>query len=394
VASIEDSGLPLVFEVANPIDELPGGAPPGTDHTSIRTTVRALTGMQKEAVVALGPDGVAWRLVSDEGPYLNGTDLAPFPLAFFAAGMQFCFMSEVLRAAGRHDVTFESVVLDVDNRYSMEGSFLRGDARGGAFPPELTLSVVSDAAADRVAQVVAEAAARCPAQSLVREVLTNTFSYTVDGDPVEVDGLPRPVGPVATYREELFDGLRPVSEPSPPVIEKLKAAEVVEGVEGGAGSSLAAEQKRTLHVRSRGEWTGALRMRCDVHLLKPIGSSFRFRSDETPDRGGTGEAPPPLAYLTAGVGFCFMTQLGRYAHIVKRPLGSYAIVQDNTFDVAEAAPKPGPTETHVFVEAGPAGVAPDLVTVGERTCFLHAAMRTKVPGVIETRLNGEALPLA
>ena len=31
--------------------------------------------------------GVTWRLVSDEGPYLNGHDAAPCPLAFLSVGM-------------------------------------------------------------------------------------------------------------------------------------------------------------------------------------------------------------------------------------------------------------------------------------------------------------------
>lgn len=386
MASIEDSGLPLVFPVANPPEELPGGDAPPAAGTSLRTVVRALTGMQKEAVVGLRPDGTVWRLVSDEGPYLNGTDLAPFPLAFFAAGMQFCLLAEVLRAARDEEVTLDSVALELDNRYAMEGSFLRGDAHAGAFPPELSLDIEAAASADRIAQVVSRAVDRCPAQSLVRNVITNTFAFSVNGAPVELDDLPRLAAPAA-YRGARFDSLRPSVEPARPIIEKLEAAEVLEGVEGGAGSSLRAEQKRTLHVHSRGRWVGDTRMECDVHLLKPIGSTFRFRSDETPG----GEAPPPLVYLTAGIGFCFMTQIGRYAHIIKHPLTDYAIVQDNTFEFTAGATRPGPTETHLLVETDDPDSASDFVTVGERTCFLHAAMRTAVPGVVDTRLNGEPL---
>ncbi|MFV1963712.1 MAG: OsmC family peroxiredoxin, partial [Acidimicrobiia bacterium] len=89
MTSIESSGRPLVFRVENSHDELPGGAGSTMPGTFLRTVVRALVGMQKEAAVTIEPDGSVWRLVSDEGPYLNGTDLAPFPLAFFAAGMQF-----------------------------------------------------------------------------------------------------------------------------------------------------------------------------------------------------------------------------------------------------------------------------------------------------------------
>ena len=81
MASIQDSGWPLVFRLDNLPTNLAGrsrvSSMPGT---SLRTVVRAMEGMQKEAAVTIEPDGATWRLVSDEGPYLNGTDLAPFPL--------------------------------------------------------------------------------------------------------------------------------------------------------------------------------------------------------------------------------------------------------------------------------------------------------------------------
>ena len=63
------------------------------------------------------------------------------------------------------------------------------------------------------------------------------------------------------------------------IITKLAAADSVFGVEGGAGSSLRSEQKRTLHVR------GIATLRADgltetrVQLFKPIGSNFRFLCD-------------------------------------------------------------------------------------------------------------------
>ncbi|HIE21489.1 MAG TPA: hypothetical protein EYP73_02675 [Acidimicrobiia bacterium] len=395
VPDLETSGLPLVFRVENPPGELPGGGVPSMPGTTLRTVVRALGGMQKEAVVTIEPNGSVWRLASDEGPYLNGTDLAPFPLAFFAAGMQFCLLSEVLQAARFRGVELDALSIELDNRYSMEGSFLRGDALGGALPPEISVSVESVASPDDIARIVAEATARCPAQALMREVLTNTFALSVNRRAMDLDRLPRPPGPPPTYDESLFDALQPTVVPSEPLIEKLAAAEAIVGVEGGAGSSLQAEQKRTLHVHSEGRWVGGMRTECDVQLLKPIGSTFRFQCDETGINGGEEQAPQPLAYLTAGIGFCFMTQLGRYAHIIKRPLGGYAIVQDNSFGSSDESggwTSAGPTQTHVFVKGDPgAEIGTDLVTMGERTCFLHAAMRSEVPSLVNTRLNGETL---
>ncbi len=399
MASIESSGLPLVFRLGDEESDLPGGRRAAVPSSVVlRTAVRALEGMQKEAVVSIEPDGSVWRVVSDEGPYLNGTDLAPFPLAFFAAGMQFSFISAVLRSADRRGVGIDALTVRLDNRYSMEGSFLRGDALGGAVPSELTIAVESRAAPGAVAGVLAEAAARCPAQAVMRHVLTNTFALTVNGAPAALEDLPAPAGPAVRFDGSRFDALRPARVPDSAAIERLESAEAVTGVEGGAGSSLRAEQKRTLHVHGEARWTGGMRSECDIRLFKPIGSTFRFRSDETADNGGGGGAPPPLAYLSAGIGFCYMTQIGRYAHIIKQPLEGYAIVQDNVFGAAEdgtGAATAQPTETHVFVDAEDRPeIGPDIVSVGERTCFLHAAMRNELPGVVAAELNGEPLPPA
>ncbi len=109
--SIESLGLPLVFRVAEEDDgavERDDADAAYSNAVNILTEVRCLEGMQKEALVRVGSAGT-WRMVSDEGPYLNGTDLAPFPLAFFAAGMQFSVLSELVRgarSAGMHAVAY------------------------------------------------------------------------------------------------------------------------------------------------------------------------------------------------------------------------------------------------------------------------------------------------
>jgi uncharacterized OsmC-like protein len=126
-------------------------------------------------------------------------------------------------------------------------------------------------------------------------------------------------------------------------------------------------------------------LECAVQLFKPIGSTFRFLCDY---RHGK-VAPPPLAYLSAGVGFCFMTQVGRYATIVKQKLNAYRIVQDNAFTVKQGRAIAHPVDTHLFVEMDEAPVAArTLLSMSEQTCFLHAAMRNEVESVV--RMQAEA----
>jgi hypothetical protein len=145
--SIEKSPYPLVFKVASSDDDGAGGG------TGVGTEVRALEGMQKEALVRI-PGAFSWRMVSDEGPYLDGTDLAPFPLAFFTAGTQLSLLSTVARAARAREVPLQELRVVQDNRYSMSGSFLKGDAIGGAMPAEAVVQVGSAASEGAVRDLV------------------------------------------------------------------------------------------------------------------------------------------------------------------------------------------------------------------------------------------------
>ncbi len=396
MASIRGSGYPLVFKVGP--DQAPNAvAEPSSGRTEVLTQVRALEGMQKEAVVWLRR-GPAWRMVSDEGPYLNGTDLAPFPLGFFAAGLQFSLMSCLLRAARAIGVSFRSLSLEQDTRYTMEGSFLRGDAVGGAMPAEVLLRIESEAGPNTIALLVHLAEAGSAGHALMREVLHNTFSLALNGRAVELPGLRRSGQGRSAPRD--LDRLAPDADPrvEPDIIRRVEAAQPVHGVDGGAGSSLKAEQRRTLHVRGEGRVVAGLRMETTVRLLQPIGSSFRFLCDDTETRGGGGCAPPPEAYLAAGTGFCYMTQLGRYAHIVKQALDGYAIVQQNAFseegsaEAGNLAAHAGAFDTQVSLESSQSEEqAAKLVTMGERTCFLHAAMRGSYPSSVRAQLDGVEL---
>ncbi|GMR13360.1 MAG: hypothetical protein BMS9Abin29_1566 [Gemmatimonadota bacterium] len=396
--SIESSGFPLVFRVADapvPVSARPPGPPAGA--ISLRTEVRAFEGMQKEAVVTLD-SGARWRMVSDEGPYLNGTDLAPFPLAFFTAGMQFSFLSQLLQGARAQSIDLGRIGLAQDNFYTMEGSFLRGDAVGGALPSRLEVTLESAADPEAIKRLVRMAEAKSGAQALLRAPMTNVFSLTHNGRACTVEGVVASSAP--RHDEPRFEGIRPEAEwpGSDHIITKVSEAESVHGVEGGAGSSLQAEQKRTLHVHGDAGVLRGMAMETGVRLFKPIGSSFQFRCDEVAGLGGDETAPPPLAFTAAGIGFCYMTQLGRYAHILGKKLAGYSLVQDMAFRLgAETSAgtleaTADPVDTHVFLHSCESDVlARDFVRTGARTCFLHAAMGGTYRSEIGVSLNGEEL---
>ncbi len=391
--SIQSSPNSLVFRAGN----LAAIAPPATaaGAIAVRTVTRALEGMQKEALVSYGQGGTVWRMVCDEGPYLDGTDLAPFPLAFFTAGMAFSYLSEILALARERGIILREFAFVQTNRYGMEGSALKGTMTGSAMPVELEVFADTDATEQQLNDLVCSAVAASPAGGLLREILVSRFTLTANGTSVAPDRVEAYVGAVADDPAAVFDGARPEAgdEPRRDIIEKIESAKTVFGVEGGASSSLAAEQKRELQVR------GVCRLRPDglkeiqVQLVKPIGSVFRFLSDDSAALGGAGRAPPGLAYLSAGIAFCYMTQLGRYAHIMKKPMEGYRIVQDTGFSLPGASGRTGsagkaePVVTHVFVDS-PHGTdyARRLVDMGEQTCFLHAACRGVVKAKVRTRV--------
>ena len=101
--------------------------------------------MQKEALTTSSPGGRTWRMACDEGPYLNGTDLAPFPLAFFTTGLVNSYFVEILHLARQRGTRIGTLELVQDNRYTMEGSAVRGDMIGGALPVDLHVRIEVDA---------------------------------------------------------------------------------------------------------------------------------------------------------------------------------------------------------------------------------------------------------
>jgi uncharacterized OsmC-like protein len=387
MTSIQSIGHPLVYKAKLPPEAQVKRAN-APDTVAVRAEIRALEGMQKEAIVHDGD--TVWRMVSDEGPYLNGTDLAPFPLAFYTAGMAFSFLSELIKHAQNAGIAIRSVTIVQDNFYMMEGSALRGDMIGGAKPAEIAVEIDSDADDAQIVGLLARAEATSPAQAYMRDPLTNTFSLCLNGQRLDVQRVQASSDPLHDDPTPKFEQIAPQSDETfaPEIITKLETAQQVFGVEGGAGSSLQSEQKRTLHVRGITSLRDDGLMETKVQLFKPIGSTFRFLCDDGRDE----RAPKPLAYLTAGVGFCYMTQLGRFAHIKQYDLTSYRIVQENIYKLASAQAdsraSTEPVDTQVFVTFDePEEVARQLVSMGERTCFLHAAMRSSVPSII--RVGGD-----
>jgi uncharacterized OsmC-like protein len=129
---------------------------------------------------------------------------------------------------------------------------------------------------------------------------------------------------------------------------------------------------------------------------------FEFYCDEPPILGGEDAYPQPLTYLVAGVGFCLLTQVVRYAAMLKKTITN--VECDCEFDthidgsVLRGDVQASVTEfrVHLRIESPESGddIA-HVIRLAKRGCYGEALVRTPVPMVSTCELNGEdlAVPL-
>lgn len=381
-----DSGLPLFFLVGND-QELGLNEAGGSLPLAYRTRVRSLSHapkahMQKEALVSSPRTGFTWRLASDEGGYLDGLDAAPCPLCFFTTGMVAASMDSILQLARLRQIAIHGLCLVQDNFYTMQGSLLKGTMTGGARNVRLEVQVESSATDEALQMLVQDALQQSPVLGLLAPVLNSRFTLAHNRRNLPLSEDKTLDNTILPDQEELYTLAGPAESAFPDlVVHTGQLTPRAAHTTSSAGSSLQAEQDRLLHIR------GICRLREDgvkeieQHLFNPQGSIFRLLSEPAPVDGGRGRAPDALSYLSAGLGFCFMTQFGRAAAILKKPLEDYRLIQDTAF-MAGDDQQPGQAEavaSHVFLNSPfEDDYAHYLLTMAEQTCFLHALCRTSL----------------
>lgn len=396
------SGKPLFFKVAD--TEVVGfSAPEIRLGEAVRLCVRSLSVMQKEALVASARTGAVWRLASDEGAYLAGLDEAPCPLAFLTTGMVSSYMNEIMALAAQRGIVIDDIRLIQDNYYTMEGSALKGTMVGGAKNVELTAQIASPADRDTLSKLVLDATAASPLNGLMRGAKESLFTLTHNRREIAPARALRIGRPAAPDPGDHFDQAEPTADDWSGLISRGGKTPKVEHTVTLANDSLSEQQNRLLHVRGICTLREDGVKQIEQHLYNPHGSVFYFLCDEAPEYGGQGLAPDAASYISAGIGFCFMTQFGRYAKIVKKDLREYRIVQDTHFSLGGASGGTGragtadPVETHVYLDTGEDDdFARTLLDMSEQTCFLHAFCKAdlKTRVAIQPYTDDAALPAA
>lgn len=381
---IGESSLAPFFKVSNAV-EVGINAPENRKGDALRTWVRSLSGFQKEALVRSAKTGDTWRLVSDEGPYLSGHDEAPCPLAFLTTGMIASYMNEICALADMQGVEIRKLKLIQDNFYTMKGSMPKRTMVGGAEPVELRVEIDCDLENGALNTFLMNAIHASPLNGLMRGKLESLFKLGRNGvelptakvAELEGDLFPDPGNHFAKSRAESSSFM--LVEP----VGMTPKKDVALGT-AAAASSLADEQNRRLNPGAIAELRPDGIKDIQQMLYSPYGTSFRFLSSED------GRAPDANTLISAGIGFCFMTQFGRFVSMLKLDLPDYRIVQDTHFSLGGASGGTGrageadPIETHVYLETSESDeTAQEMLDISEQTCFLHAFCRTD----LKTRLK-------
>ena len=375
-----DCGKPLFFQVADDIS--PIKVPEVRLGDAVRLHVRSLSAMQKEAIVASSNSDVIWRLSSDEGAYLNGFDAAPCPLSFLTTGMVASYMNEILALAKQRGINIKNIRLIQDNYYTMKGSALRGTMIGGAKNIDLEAQIDSDVDKETLTGLVYDAVTAIPLNGLMQGEKESLFMLNHNGNDIAL-GKAKSVG-VVLGAVKITDMEKLEANGGNQLIRKAGLSPKTSDTNSSHGSSLADEQDRLLHIRGICTLRDDGVKQIEQQLYNPHGSIFHFLSDEN------GRAPNAISYISAGIGFCYMTQLGRYAKISKKNLDSYTVIQDTHFSKGGASGGTGipgaadPVETHVYIESEhDDDYARTVLDMGEQTCFLHAFCRTDLKAKIK-----------
>ncbi|TWU62627.1 OsmC-like protein [Crateriforma conspicua] len=188
---------------------------------------------------------------------------------------------------------------------------------------------------------------------------------------------------------------QPIAESSP-IVRKVAPPTSRED----AGVSLQPVQKREVVLSVQAESLDNTRKRATVRSEQPNGSTFEIICDEGDYLGGDDTAPPPLAYFSASLAFCLLTQLSRYAAIKKLKIDLIQLSQETRFSMEGSALKGTlagngvKVVTQVDIESNePEDVIRTMVEVGENSCFAMQSVVHPVPTEMRVNLNGSPLDI-
>ncbi len=385
--TLDSSGFPLAFRV-----RAGHAGQRASARDVIKVEARQMPGHQKEGVVAEGAEAGAgvWRVASDEGVHIHGTNLAPFPLGFFNAGLQADLYGRIRALAAARNIPLDGVEIRLVNHYWLTGSFIQGTGEGHAEPSDIDIQLQSSASTEAVRALITAAIDASPGVAFLRTPLTHcTFALYINGRRREVPGVDNSTAPDAG------DPYRVHAKPPRPLDPDarrdliVRTGQVEPGQVEPASPNITNKLIRNINGEGKSVGRDGL-YEVDTWLGMPGTSHFKLTADE----GEGGQAPSGLALLSAGIAFCYMTQLSRYIENMKMKIGGVRLVQYNPY-VFGAKAGAEPIDTHLFLNGEAAEETHQkLLTIAARTCYLHAAARTPNEPKVRIVHNGHDIAQA
>ncbi len=359
---------------------------------------RQMALLQKETIGYEGDlNSHSWRLTSDEGKHLNGTDLAPFPLGFFNASIHGDIVGKILKTASKENLSIDEIKCEVKNSYYLTGSFVKGDGEGHAEPTEINLNIKTSEDKTKIESLVKKCSQLSPVLAALRTPLKNTFSLIANGRRKNLSNLnessmddhedpynyyqkqPSPsennffsnriivkTGEVSSGKVEPVDGYN-ISKTSNKVTENSNFNKIIRTI---VGQSTTKSSDDLIEV--------------DTVLGLPGMTHFVI----TMDINGI-IAPSPVNTMGAAISFCFLTQTHRYIHHQKFEIEGLRMSQHATFkENSDGSIQMLPLDTHLFMN----GTASDehnekLIDMSEKTCYLHATLSKALEPNININFN-------
>ncbi|MPZ37556.1 MAG: hypothetical protein GEU95_05750 [Rhizobiales bacterium] len=229
-----------------------------------------------------------------------------------------------------------------------------------------------------------------PAIAFLRSPLAgNTFALYINGRRRQVEGISN--SPSA----DAADPYRAYSQVPRP-LDPGKRRDLIEKtgrVEPGTFELASATVTNKLIRNVLGDGKSAGRdglYETDTWLGMPGTSHFKLVSDE----GASDAAPRGLSLFSAGIAFCYMTQLARYIENMKMKIHGVRLVQFNPY-VGGSNAMAEPIDTHLFLNGEAAEETHlQLLAIAARTCYLHAASKTPTEPNLRIVHNGEEIARA
>ncbi|MBT5108308.1 MAG: OsmC family protein [Rhodospirillaceae bacterium] len=340
--------------------------------------------MQKRGQILRLQTGEAWQFLCDEGAALGGADWAPPPLAYFAAGMACSVTGAVVEKAAAHGIPAEAISVVVNNNYSLRGSILRGTMDGLGHNPDVSVTIDSDAlSAPEKSGLAFEAVSSVLAGYLMKSVFISEFNLIANGAPVSLDLSHWDWdGGVQTLPSAALDTAGGASGLGTPYVSKnaIRPDDPTFDASGGSGVDVVQNRSTVVSATAKAAANGVITS--EAGIARPGASVYGFLGASD---AGTAGAPSSASLMAAGIGFCFMTQLGRYAEAMKRPVHDYRMIQSIDIPLPGSDGSQTPViGTKLFLNQDEAdeSFAQDLLHSARRTCFLHstlqASLRSKI----------------